>query len=165
MSSPIYRYLTDDGLVGSGSNHDITGAADVHWIQPAADEVWEIHRIIINIRDAGTVNASTFGALGALTNGCKLQVLKGTASNIVKLDLLDGTTIKDNGDLARYCYDMTITSATAGDKLVSARWTFAKSGDPIKLVGSVGERLVFTTQDATTGLSEFTVMAQGRKVS
>lgn len=162
--SSVYRYLTDDGLVGDGSNHDITGAADIHWTGPPAGEVWEIYRIIINIRDAGTVNADTFGALSALTNGCKLDVKRGGSSGTSTLDLLDGSTIKNNGDLARHCYDMDISTATAGDKAVTARWTFAKSGEPLKLVGNLNEVLVIQTQDATTNLTEFTVQAQGRKV-
>ena len=160
----IYRFLTDDGLVGDGSNYNLTGAADVHWIQPPSDEDWAIERIIINIRDSGTVNADTFGALTALTNGCKVQVRDGAAGTVVKQDLLDGKTIKNNGDFAAFCYDMTISTATAGDKAVSVRWTFAKSGEPVILRGGRGERLVFETQDDTTGLVEFTVMAQGRKL-
>lgn len=163
MGSPIYRYLTDDGLVGDGSNSDITGAADVHWIAPASDEIWDIYRIIINIRDSGTVNADTFGALSALTNGCTLKVMKGATGSVEKLDLLDGTTLKNNGDLARHCYDMDISTATAGDKAVTARWTFAKAGEPLTLNGGTGDRLVFTTQDDTTGLTEFTIMAHGVK--
>lgn len=161
--SLLFRYLTDDGLVGDGSNQDISGAADVHWIAPAADEIWDIARVIINIRDAGSVNADTFGALTALTNGCLFQVKSGATGAVVDLDLLDGTTIKNNGDLARHCYDMDIATATAGDKAVTARWTFEKNGKPLTLNGGRGERLVFTTQDVTTDLTEFTIMAQGVK--
>jgi hypothetical protein len=164
VMSGVYRYLTSDGLAGSGSNHDITGAADVHWTGPPAGETWELHRIIINIRDAGTVNADTFGGLSALTNGCTLKVKRGGSGGNVTLDLLDGTTIKNNGDLARHAYDMNISAATAGDKAVTARWTFSKAGEPLKIVGNLNEVLVIETQDATTGLAEFTVMAHGRKV-
>lgn len=163
MGSPVYRFLTSDGLVGTASNTDITGAADVHWTAPPADETWEIARIIINLRDAGTVNADTFGGISALTNGCLVQVLTGVNS-VEKVDLLDGLTLKNNGDFARHCYDLNISSATSGDKAVTVRWTFSKSGAPVTLRGGTKDKLVFTTQDTTTGLSEFTVMAQGKTI-
>ena len=159
--SSIYRFLTSDGAVGTTSNYDLAGAADIHWTGPPAGETWEIHRIIINVEDTGTVNTGTFGALTALTNGCKVDVVRGSTS---VLDLLDGITIKNNGDWSHLCYDLTIGDNAAGTKQVTARWTFAKAGEPLKLVGNLDEKLQVQTQDDTTGLVHFTVMAQGRKV-
>lgn len=163
MASNIYRFLTDDGLVGDGTNQNITGAADVHWCGPPDGETWDIHRVIVNIRDVGTVNADTFGALTELTNGCKFEVRRGEAQ-VKMLDLLDGQTIKNNGDWAHVCYDLDISAAAAGAKQVTVRWTFSKGGQPVRLVGGLQERLVFETQDDTTGLVEFSIMAQGVKV-
>ena len=163
MANNLFRFLTSDGLAGTGSNEDITGAADVHWTGPPDGEIWDIHRIIINVKDTGTVNADTFGALTALTNGCKLELRRGEAQ-VKMLDFLDGTTIKNNGDWAHMCYDLNISAAAAGAKQVTCRWTFSKGGQPVRLVGGLQERLVFETQDDTTGLVEFSIMAQGVKV-
>jgi hypothetical protein len=164
--SSIYRFLTDDGLVGDGTNQEITGAADVHWIKPPDGEIWRIERLLIQLEDAGSVTWSTFGALSALTNGCKLEKLRGSAGGsggAVVTDLLDGTTIKTNGDFARYCYDVTSAAPGSGNDKITVRWTLSKSGQPLKLVGGLNEELRFTTQDDTTGLVGFTIMAQGWK--
>jgi hypothetical protein len=75
----------------------------------------------LNIRDVGTVNADTFGALSELTNGCKFEVRRGEAQ-VTTLDLLDGQTIKNNGDWAHVCFDQNISAAAAGAKQVTARW-------------------------------------------
>ena len=162
--SNIFRFLTDDGLVGNASNQEITGAADIHWTGPPSGEIWDIYRILVNIRDSGSVNNDTFGALSALSNGCLLSVRRGGPTGTVTIDLLDGHTIKNNGDWSHYCYDMNISSISAGDKQVTARWTFTKGGKPIRLTGGLNEKLVIQTQDDTTGLVEFSIMAQGIKV-
>jgi hypothetical protein len=139
--------------------------ADKYYVGPPSGQVWEIHRIIIDIRDAGTVNADTFGAISSLTTGCTLGVTNGGVDGTTTLDLTDGLTIKNNGNLGRYCYDFNISTATAGDKAVTARWTFNKSGAPIRLSGGLDQKLVFNVQDDLTNLSEMTVMAQGQRIT
>jgi hypothetical protein len=160
--SPFFRFLTDDGLVGDGTNFNMNVAADKFYAGPASGETWDIERVIFDIQDGGTTTYATFGALAALTNGCKLDVYRGGITGSSKIDLLDGHVIKTNGDFGAFCYDVEVRAAPGGgDDVVQVRWTFGKSGAPLKLNGGLGELLVFQTQDSLTGLSEFHAMIQG----
>jgi len=162
MSKNVFRYLTDDGLVGDGTNHlMVVGAADIFYAGPAAGKVWDIHRAIFLIEDATTMTASLFGGISALGNGCTLTKTVGGPTGAVVLDLLDGNPIKKNGDFGGFCYDVNWTAPGQGNDLLLCRWTFAKSGSPLQLVGAKTENLVFGVNDALTGLVDFSCMIQG----
>jgi len=53
-------------------------------------------------------------------------------------DFTNDTAIKTNSQWARYCYDVAHQEyGAAPTAYVSVRWTFAKSGQPIRLVGGL----------------------------
>lgn len=163
MSHNVFRYLTDDGLVADGSNDDMVRAsADKYYAGPEEGKVWDIHRLIFFCEDATAMQAATFGGITALTNGVIVRTTRGGPDGAELVDYTGGHAIKRNGDWAALCYDMNIYgSPGSGNDMMAVRWTFSKSGAPIKLVGAKNEKFVMHVQDATTGLVEMHAVIQG----
>jgi len=163
----IMRFLTDDGLVGDGTNSTIisdgSSTAVPYYTGPPSGKIWEVHRIIVYIEDAGNATSSTYGVLSGLTNGFDLEHRVGVAGTVVQ-DLLDGTSVKNNGNWGRYAYDIFYQSAGGGNSTISIRWTFSKTGVPLILRGHRSEKLVFTNNDALAGLVDHTVMLHAVEV-
>ena len=144
---------------GSGSisqNVDGSTIPVVFKVAPASNEIYLISRIIFLIRDNATFDSGGWGALGGtpLTNGCvlskKLNGVQYAAFNL-----------KSNADIAGICFDISKNSWGAGDEFLSARFTFTKLGDPIRLIGANGDEIIFTINDNLTGLVDQYVVAEG----
>lgn len=160
--SHVYRYLTDDGLVADGSNEKVISASgDLYYAGPAEGKYWHIERMLVYIEDGTAPKINEYGGATALTNGHKLNVLRGGASGAVITDLLGGITIKSNGDWGSLCYDLSLSNPGSGNGVVLVRWTFGKSGSPLVLSGAREDKLVLQTQDALNALVDHRFMIQG----
>ena len=116
-----------------------------------------IARLIISLSDQGTLDAGQYGNGIQLRAGIRL-VKKDARGKIVQ-DLTDGQPVKTNGDWAHFCYDVRPLNFGSGVTHLSARWTFAKSGEP--LVVKQGESLCVLLADDFSGLVSHRFLAQG----
>lgn len=166
MRKELYRFLDTNGD-GSGS---INGAVDgsvtpvTLKIKPGVGEGYHIYRMIIHIR-SGRVgfDADSYGNLNALTNGIEINI-HNSADDSVMVRLCGGFHVRNNAQWGRLCYDVIADDFGFGfgDRFVTVRWTFSKSGQPLKL--SEDEYLAVTISDNLSNLTEHSFMAQGIKI-
>lgn len=156
----ISRYLDTLGTGGGlkNANGNYSGAAQDFLIQPPAGQVFQIARLLIQIRDSGAFTASSYGNLGALANGIQLLIVNDGGTI---LDLTDGIPVKSNAHWSRLCYDAKPDDYGSGDNFLSVRFTFTRSGSAIRLDGDNTERLVARFNDDLSGLVEHYFLAQG----
>jgi len=117
-----------------------------------------IHRMIVSIGDTSGMQAQEYGNTGgALTNGISIAIKRGAET------LIDLTpeVIKTNSQWAEYCYDANLLTWGAGNELMVVRWSFDKSGDPIRL--DAGDKLVVTINDDCSGLLSHRFLIQGQQ--
>lgn len=160
---PFMRYADTNGD-GSGSKQ-VTGnyslAEEEFFIAPPAGQIFQIHRLMVLIQDAGAFRADQYGGLGtALGTGIAVQKRSGAAT--VLADYTDGIPIKTNGAWSRLSYDVAFFTFGAGDNYLACRWTFAKAGQPVQL--SPGQRLSIVLNDSFVGLVEHTFNFQGHRI-
>jgi hypothetical protein len=165
MATAIFRHLTDDGLVGDGTNQaaNVNGASTAVklWSGPADGKIWHIERMIILVEDNAVFNAQNYGGVATLANGVTVQRKSGGATGTVEQDLLDGTTVKSGVGWAAHCYDYTYHQHGSGDNFFVVRWTFGKSGKPLKLDGGNTDVLVATINDDLSTLVAHHFIIQG----
>jgi hypothetical protein len=120
----------------------------------------DITRIIFKCITATAVDLTTFGDLARLTNGLVLRRVDGTYSNIFNC--------KDNGELAGIMYDFSVAQATnpvQGVDGFTGRLTFGgqnKIGVVVRI--GPGEDLQAIVQDDLSGLTSFSIVAEGHVV-
>lgn len=159
----IYQMLD---LVGDGSgadNANVDGSSTpvAFKIVVPENQCYEIHRMIIHIADNGKIESQLYGALPKLTNGVTVE-LRDADDSLVHL-LSNGEPVDHNCAWGALCYDMRIDDRGAGvDGFVNVRWTFEKSGEPLRL--TEGQYLQIIVNDNLTGLIEHHFMIHGRKV-
>jgi hypothetical protein len=156
----ITRYLDTNGS-GAGTKDasgDYSGAAEIFYIQPPAGQIYRIARMIPHIVAGGKMASDKYGVAIVLTNGITIRTQN---DNGPLLNLTDDLPIHTNTDWARLCYDLSISNFGSGNEYLHARWTFAKSGQMIRLVGDNNERLEVVLNDDFGALVEQFFMVQG----
>ena len=164
--TPLFRYLdtVGDGTGTKDAIGNYSGAEEEFFIAPPAGTVYQINRLIVEVRDGNGMRAEHYGTLGAaLTNGIEVQTRTGVSTTVI--DLSDGLPITTNAEWGGLCFDAEVKAWGAGDDFLLVRWTFASSGGNIRLDGDSGERLAVILNDDLTGLGSHTFMAQGYIVS
>ena len=167
VPTPLYRYLDTVGD-GTGTKNAIgnySASEEIFFIQPPANQIFRIVRMIILIGGkASQVKTDHYGSLSALTNGVVVRV----QNNGTVIDLTDGIPIKTNSAWGGLCYDSEIYSSTSNtDTYNRVRWTFERAGYPIRLDGSLNQRLEvvlnddFTHAGGTDALTSHYFMVQG----
>ena len=163
----LFRFLDTDGD-GTGTK-EATGnyalAEEEFYIQPPDGESYFISRLIIEIKDAGSIDAGSYGNGITLTNG--IQVQKKDGSGVI-VDFTDGEPIITNADWAKFCYDVKTSEFGSGNNYVNVRWTFSKATGGLKggvfLDGSNNERFTVILNDNFSNLTGHTFMVQGYKI-
>lgn len=163
QSALIARYLDTNGdgtgtKSATGEYHDAGDGAEIFYIQPPAGGVYRLARMLPFVEDVGSFDSGSYGNGITLANGISIRVQNDSGTI---LDLLDGLPIQLNTHWARICYDMTISSFGQGNEYLHARWTFAKSGQMIRLVGDNNERLEVVLNDDFSDLVSQYFMVQG----
>lgn len=154
------RFLDTNGD-GTGTkiaNGDYSSEQEIFYCQPGAGEILRVARMLVYIEDLGNIAIEDYGAINALSNGVVVRVQNDSGTI---LDLTDGLPVKSNGNWARFCYDFTITAFGAVNNAITARWTFTKAGQFIRLVGDNNERLEVVLNDDLDGLIDHTFIIQG----
>ena len=136
------------------------GGIEEFFIAPTAGEVFVLHRMIIQICDAGIFPSSKYGFNVVLANGIRLEVQN--QSGII-YDLLDGQPVKTNSQWERHSYDVHIDAFTVGDNHLGVNFVFAESGSAILLRGDRGEKLVCTLNDDYSDLTGHVMKVHGYK--
>jgi len=159
----LYRYLDTNGD-GTGTKQaigDYSVTPTDFYIQPASGEIYIIHRLIAIIRDTSGAAARDYGNItDGLTNGILVRTYR---DGVMENDLTDNLPIRSNGEWARVCFDVELKTWSTGDEILTVRWTFNNSGNPITLNGGKKEKLVLTLNDDLTGLIQHTFQIQGYK--
>lgn len=157
VPQPIYQFLATTGKGATTGHTNAVGdystgtgtSGESFIISPSTGEAYRIERMLIHVQDTGAFAAEEYGNLTALTNGVAIRVETDTGT---VHDLTGTVPVKTNAQWGRHCYDVRVDTWSVGDEFLSARWTFAKSGYPLRLDGDRGERLVAYMQDSCTGL-------------
>lgn len=151
----LYAWLRESG---GSRNAAVDGSSTAVLFEYEALEIrTSVERMIISIVDNGSHDAALYGNGLILTNGIKVEIVD--TEGDVHLDLMDGETIKSNGDWHGVCYDYTYHDIGQGDNIGTVRWTFGKTGEPLELYA--GEILRVTIQDDLTALTSHTFSIQG----
>ena len=157
----FFRYadLTGDGTGATDAAVNGAITPQVFKLQPRTGEkALLVHRLIINVIDFGTFDSGSYGNAISLTNGVDIKV-HNASDDAVLVDLLDGNPIITNVDWGGVCYDIALSTFGTGNERLGARWTFEKSGAPLRITETM--YLAVTINDDMTGLIKQTFMFQG----
>ncbi len=156
---PPFRYISK--FLTNGGSNQATGnyaTATSFILQPPPGQVYLLSRFVVKIGDDGPVDAGSYGNGITLTNGITVNMRDDSG---VIVDMTDGSPVLTNGEWATFSYDVTNTDFGAGLNYVLCRWTLAKAGASVCLVGDNNERLEVVLHDDFTGLATHTFLAQG----
>lgn len=166
IDTPInHAYLSGSTLVISNKNMNVVGTAAtprVFSILPGPAQSGDITRMILNILDGSAMDFSTFGGIGALTNGCVLRVKKEDG------DFINLFNWKTNGEFIIRSFDHSFQTKTGGGlHSFAARSTWAgqsKRGVSVRIDGERGEEIQLLIRDDLSALSFMSVVAQGHEL-
>jgi hypothetical protein len=138
------------------ANVDGSSAAAKFEYRVPADQVLLLEELVLVVRDTGAWTGGGFGALAALTNGLKLEVID-VDGNTVKRSLVPGTVVKTTAAIAAVPgADATMLLADT----LRARLPAGVGGWPIVVTAQQYVRL--TVADNLTGLDGMLASIRGR---
>lgn len=131
--------------------------------QPAANEIALIFSMNISIEDTGAPDSGKYGNNIVLTNGITFKkTVDPTGSNrTVEDDLTNGSSVKTNGDYARYTRDVTPLTFGTGNTFVNVSHSFKDTSAPVLLHGSDNDRFEVGFSDSFVGLVSHTIYLSG----
>ena len=164
----ISRHLDAAGN-GTGNKNfvaDYSGAQEIAYIQPPAGKIYRIARMLVLVSGKATnFNPDNYGSANPLTTGVQVRIQDNSGTIV---DLTDGLPVKTNGCWGRVCFDAKIYENISSnlDNYLRVRWTFAASGQQIRLIGDNNERLEVILNDdftvpASSPLSKQHFVVQG----
>jgi hypothetical protein len=159
-SNNLFQFLDTNGDE-SGTTNAIGdySTPDDFFIKPAAGELFEVSRLIVNIASDSVLAAGKYGSLDALTTGLNVYVDDGNGEI-----LLTKLPIKTHEDWAALCHDsVALNYGNVAGKAISVRWSFFKSGSGLWLSGNNDNKLIVRLSDDMTGLTRHTFYANGIK--
>jgi hypothetical protein len=158
---PIFsRFLSDeDAGVTYAAIGDYSSAEGRYIFQPAAGTIARITRLVVLVEDS-LINADDYGAIaGGLTNGVGIHWE--SASGVTETVLTDAKPVRTNANWGGMCHDSESRNWGAGNNFLTVRWTFAKAGRPLRLVGDDTARFVVTLNDNLNDLVDHSFLVQG----
>lgn len=167
---PIPRFVTV--FAGSAGNDDTYNANGAHaaqtdyYITPPAGEVWDISRMLVSVYDTKGLEPEGYTAAGALAQPLNLILSKYNDVGTLVETVLTAEGITQLHQWGHYCFDVEIKSWTnTTNEACLARWTFSKSGQPIRL--KAGEKLIirFTAGSNCSALIAHHFVFQGVNLS
>ncbi len=155
----LFRYLdtNGDGTGDVNGNGNYSSSATEFKITTPANEIYELHRMLVQIRDSGALSADDYGNVAELSNGVSVYV-KNASGDIVNT-LTDTITVKSNSDWSRQCYDVNVDDYGNGNNFVSVRWTFANTGSRLRLPAGYSFNVLLN--DNLSGLVSHYFQVQG----
>lgn len=159
-STDLYNFLD---TVGDGTG-DIDASGDYSTIGqnffytcPNDVKFVTIERMIIHYEDVGNFDADKYGNNITIANGVEVRVEKRGET----VDLTAGRPVQTNAHWGEMTYDTFHSDYGTGNDFLTVRWTFAKSGAPVKLYP--GEKFIVYLSDDFSGLVEQLFKIQGQK--
>ena len=145
----------------TNANGDYSGAA-VYWeARPGAGVVWRIPRLLGGARDATAFQINGYIAGGALANGVKIEIVRGTGAGATVLQTVE-PAIKTWDIMGHNCYDLAFRQGSgAGEHFVHFRWTFSKAGVIFRLDGDQDDAFRITLNDDLRTLTGHNWHVQG----
>lgn len=155
------RYATTDGTgVVAAENNDWgidLSTPDDYYIEAQTDEVLLVSRVIIFIEDSSFL-ADKLGTV-TLNAGEGINILIDQGGTEIE-DLTGGVPMATVGHVAGQCHDVNIFDGFAsGDDTLSARYTFSKHGDLIRL--TPGDKLIFRVHGNLADLTHGHFLLEG----
>jgi len=167
---PFFTHLTDvggalnserilEGVHNAVQDYSASGSGVTRfWIGPGAGETYYVNRMLVHIEDAGTPGwaAEDYGAI-TLTSGVVIRAQEGgTMVNITGVH-----PITSNGEWGAHCFDIDHVNFGTGNEFLNVRWTFGRSGRPLRLIGDNGDFLEVLCGDNMVGLVSHHFEIQG----
>lgn len=153
----VFQFLSNGSTTNAVGDYE--GAVSKFTIAPGPKQVFEAYRLIVYIEDAGAPDSGKYGNNVTLTNG--IRVLVRDADDVIVLELDGGDAVKTNAQWSALCYDVSVLNWGSGNDSVTVRWTFAKSGNEVRIDGSKGHYLSIELNDDFSDLVKHTFMLQG----
>lgn len=153
-----------DGTGNANANQDYSGGSlTKFFVQPANDQSFELHTFGIIIRTATAFEAGEYGDGAELEEGISLTIEDDTG---IIHDFLAGDKIRVNAGWGIILLIDSIISSPNSPALLTGSDAFrATVGDPIRIVGSLNQRIVITLNDnMTTRLTDQEFAVTGQKV-
>ena len=154
--------ISDMTLAGAGSTSPIT-----FFVEPSTANSTKrnkhvaLERVTLQMIDGG-ITPPKFGGITGSTKGVYVQIQTSTGGLV--FDFMDGDKIRTNQDWGLLAGVDDVLHPAAGDDGLHIRWTIQRGfGDAVLL--KQGQRLVMKSEIASSGLSSWTMMAQGSYVS
>ena len=116
--------------------------------------------IVTVLNTSAATNIDQYAGIDELSNGIQVKVINGTTQ-----DLTNNDPVKKLIDWSAYCYDLDLKNkVNAGNTCYAGvRWTFANSGQEIRLIGDNGDRIEVVCRDDLSDLAEHHFLIQGYK--
>jgi hypothetical protein len=152
----FFKFLRNGGSEEMNVNGSVTPAA---FEFSATGKTHLITHLVVHIQDGG-ITPTEFAGLGsALSNGLLISVYD-TDGTTELLDITDGHPITDNGEFAHLQSEApVITVPAAGDDDLHAVIDFEGG-----LLLDPGQSVRVTVRDDLTAVTEFHMLAHGRKL-
>jgi hypothetical protein len=159
---PFFQALTDVGD-GTGTHHflgDYSSAAEDAFIQPAAGEVMNIHRLSWQVDVDQPVKKAEYGSILALTNGVSLIH---ECNGVETLMNPGGELTKKNGDILDFMPEYKLINYSTGDVTLYTIVFGDSFEDSILLNGATSDKLIIRLNDDFDGLTDQEFVVHGVK--
>lgn len=157
-----FNFTSGDPFHNGNKQLNVDGSSTIQTFSGGLHEnlglEYDITRIIFHMTDGQAMDDTKFGGISALTNGIVLRSRNGVYNNVFN--------VKSNGEIGEIAFDKRYEEKAGGGSYgFSSRLTFAgqnKIGVTIRLEDN--DDLELLVQDDLTGLSTFTIIAEGHIV-
>lgn len=153
VNEGIWQYADTNGD-GTGTKEAIGNYSlgeGIFFITPPAGQIYRINRMLISIEDGvNSVRWDRYGGQAALGTGVVVRMRRG--STLVK-EFTNGIPVTKNALWGANCYDAEAKVVGGGNDFFQARWTFGKSGTPVRLVGDEGDKLEVVFNDNLSAIT------------
>lgn len=156
MLIPIFRYLdtVGDGTGTKSAIGDYSASSQAFKIVCPQDKGIVLSSFMIHLAGTTAFTLTGYGSIAALTNGISMSLLKN--GNVY--DLLDGSPIKTNDDLAHFSPKVNHLTFSGGDSLI-VPLTFDDFGFKLEL--NSGDYLQVTLNDNFSSLTSQYFIVKG----
>lgn len=156
--------VNGDGTGNSNANQDYSGGSlTKFFVQPVLGDVYELYTFGMIIKTATAFEAGEYGDGVELLVGVSMTIEDDTG---VIHDFLDGGKIKSNGGWGIVLdVDPIIASPNSPASLTGMDVFKITSGDPVRIVGKLKQRIVITLNDnMSTRVTDQEFAVTGQKV-
>ena len=152
----VFEHLKD--IVSGNAEMNVNGAVTPVSFRITAPQQSGVKKFIsrlnLSLFDL-TITLSKFGGIAALTNGLTIKAFD--SDDVLLIDLLDGWTIKRNGDWSNLA-GIDVNKSSIDDHF-GVRWTLFAAGQPFHLTN--GQYIEILVQDDLSAINDMHILAQG----